>query len=353
MAKDKVRVGVVGSKFAADFHADSYKRNDKVELVAVAALDGLEEYKAKWGVKDTYKDYKEMLQRDDIDLVSICVPNFLHAQVAIACAAAGKDVICEKPLATNSADAAKAVAACKEAGVKLFYAEDWCFAPSLKRVIEIVKKGGIGDVLYVKAKEVHNGTHSPFAKKKETCGGGSLIHLGIHPVGWALHLLGEEGKNPVVEVIGKTNGGSADNYVHKDNTGEDFGLGIIKFAKGQHAFVEGNYITLGGMDDKIELYGTAGRIAVDLTFGSPVSVYSRPGIDYVIEKTDNTVGWTKPAVDEFFNLGYVEELAYFVDCVAKDEQPFWGVSGDNGLMCLRVIEAMYKSSEEGRTIKLG
>lgn len=348
--KEKIRIGIVGSKFAADFHADSYARNERAEVVAVAAIDNLEEFSKKWNIPDTYEDYNDMLKRDDIDLVSICVPNFLHHDVIVASAKTGKHIVCEKPLSTTLEDARDAISVCKENNVKLLYAEDWVFSPALKRVEEIIKDGGIGEVLYVKAKECHNGTHSPFAKNKKTCGGGSLIHLAIHPIGWALHLLSDEGKNPVVEVVGKCNGGLEDNYVHKDNSGEDWALGVMKFKSGQHAFVEGNYITVGGMDDKVEIYGTEGLIKIDLTFGSPITVYSRPGYSYAIEKTDNTLGWTKPAVDEFYNLGYVDELRYAVDIIRKDEQPIYGVSGANGLACMGVIDAMYRSSESGKTI---
>lgn len=348
---EKVRIGIVGSKFAADFHCDSYSRNEKAEVVAVAAIDNLPQISSKWHIPSTYEDYNEMLRRDDIQLVSVCVPNFLHHRVVLAAAKAGKNVVCEKPLGITVAEAREMVEACRAAGVKLFYAEDWVFAPALRRVIEVVKEGGVGDVLYVKAKETHNGTHSVFAKNAKTCGGGCLIHLGIHPIGWVLHFLGAEGRNRVAEVFGSTNAGGADNFVHKDNTGEDWACGLIKFANGQRALVEGNYITVGGMDDKIEIYGSQGVIKVDLTFGSPVSVYSRPGYSYTIEKADNTLGWTRPAVDEFYNLGYVHELRYAVECVLKDEQPTYGVSGALGLRCTQVLEAMYQSSREGRVVR--
>ncbi len=349
---DKVRVGIVGSKFAAGFHADSYARDNRVEIIAVAAIDGLEEFSKAWNVPNTYEDYNEMLARDDIDLISVCVPNFLHHDVTIAAAKAGKHIICEKPLATTSADGKEMVKACKDAGVKLFYAEDWVFAPALNRALEIVAEGGIGKALYLKARETHNGSHSPFAKKKSTCGGGSLIHLAIHPVGFALYMFGGP-DNPAVEVTALTTGGLDKNYVHKDFEGEDWSVGVIRFADGRAALIEGNYITVGGMDDVVDIYGSEGRITVNLTFGSPLDVYSRKGIGYVIEKTDFTHGWTKPAVDEFFNLGYVEELRYFVDCVLNDEQPKFGVDAANGLATILVIEAMYKSAEEGKTIKIG
>jgi predicted dehydrogenase len=349
---EKVRIGIVGSKFAAGFHADSYKRHEHTEIVAVAAIDNLEEFSRQWDIPRTYEDYHEMMAKEDIDLVSVCVPNFLHKDVVLTAAKYGKNVLCEKPLATNAQDANLMVEACKKAGVKLFYAEDWVFSPSLHRVEQIIKKdNGIGQVLYIKAKETHNGTHSPFAKNKDTCGGGCLIHLGIHPIGWALHFLGQEGRNKVVEVIGKVNGGGEDNYVHKDNTGEDWGLGVLKFANGEHALVEGNYITVGGMDDKIEIYGTEGVVKVDLTFGSNIDVYSRQGYGYAIEKADNTLGWTKPAVDEFYNLGYVDELAYAVDCVRNDLEPMYGCSGKLGAACNSIIEALYESSRTGQVIK--
>jgi predicted dehydrogenase len=240
---------------------------------------------------------------------------------------------------------------CKKNRVKLMYAEDWCFAPALVRTQQIIEEGALGDILYVKAKEVHSGTHSPYAKDKKTCGGGSLIHLAVHPIGWLLCLLGDGGKNGVVEVIGKTNEGGKDNYVHKENSGEDWAVGIIKFESGAHGFVEGNYITVGGMDDKVEIYGTEGVMKVDLTFSSPINVYSRRGYTYAIEKADNTLGWTRPAVDEFYNLGYVNELEHFVDCVLMDEPPMWGVDGETGLWCLRIVDAMYRSSREGRTVR--
>jgi predicted dehydrogenase len=351
MMNNKIKVGIVGSKFAADFHADSYRRNPAVSMEAVAAIDNLEPFAKKWKIPRVYKDYREMLSKEDIDLVSVCAPNFLHHDIVLAAAGAGKHVLCEKPLATKAQDARAMVAACKKAEVKLFYGEDWCFAPALNRAVTVIKEGGIGRPLYVKAKECHNGTHSPFARNKKTCGGGCLIHLGIHPIGWALYLLAKGGKNPVVEVFARCNGGLKDNYVHKRNSGEDFSVAIMKFAGGEHALIEGNYITVGGMEDRVEIYGSAGNIKADLTLGSCLDVYSRPGYGYAVEKADNTLGWTKPAVDEFHNLGYVDELACAVQCVREDKEPMYGCSGRLGLACVEIIEAMYKANAGGKAVR--
>ncbi len=348
----KVRVGIVGSRFAANLHAHAYGETGEADLVAVAAVDNLEEFAAHWCIPNQYGDYREMLARDDLDLISVCAPNFLHRDVVVAAAEAGKHVVCEKPLAVSAGQARDMVRTCNTRGVKLMYAEDWCFAPALTRAAGLVREGAIGDVLYVKAKEAHSGTHSPYAKDKKTCGGGSLIHLAVHPIGWLLDLCGDNGKNRVVEVIGRTNGGGRDNYVHTGNTGEDWAVGIMKFENGIHGLIEGNYITAGGMDDRVEIYGAEGVIRADLTFGSPLAVYSRRGFGYAVEKADTTTGWTRPAVDEFYSLGYLHELKYFVGCVLKNEQPAWGVSGECGLRCMEVVEAMYQSTEQDRTIRI-
>ncbi|MHC4073157.1 MAG: Gfo/Idh/MocA family protein [Planctomycetota bacterium] len=348
---NKLRVGIVGSKFAATLHAECYRRNNKVETVAVTALDDLEEFAARFRIPHTYEDFHEMVERDDIDAISVCVPNFLHHDVTIAAAKAKKHVICEKALATTAQGAVEMVEACAGEGVKLFYAEDWVFVPSLSRVEEIIAEGALGEVLFVKAKETHNGSHSPFAKKRSTCGGGSLIHLATHPIGYLLHLFRAD-QNSVTEVTGVMTGGLADNFIHKDFEGEDWFAGLMTFADGKRALVEGNYITVGGMDDRVEIYGTEGRISVDLTFGSNIEVYSRGGYGYAIEKTDFTHGWTRPAVDEFHSLGYVSEIDYFVDCIVNDRRPKFGVSGAGGLACMQVVEGFYRSATEGRTIKV-
>ncbi len=341
------RIGIVGSKFAADFHADAYSRNPKAEIVAVAAIDNLEPYAKKWGIKETMTDYKDLCKRKDIDIIDVCVPNFLHHDVVMEAAANGKHVFCEKPLATTVEDAREMVAFCKKQGVILTYDEDWCFAPALLKAMNLINQGAIGRMLWVKAKEVHNGSHSPFAQQKKFCGGGSLMHLAIHPIGFVRFLFGEK----VTEVTGFITGGGEQNFYHKTYTGEDWGSCMLKFESGRYAFCEGNYITVGGMDDKVEIYGEEGRLNIDLTFSSPIQAYSRPGFDYAIEKTDTTKHWTWPAVDEFANLGYVDQLRYFVDCVLEGKQPMFGVTGEDGLAAVEIVTAAYESAATGKVIK--
>jgi predicted dehydrogenase len=348
MPMDRLRVGIIGSRFAASLHLDAYRRLNYVDVIAAAAIDNLEEFGRPNNIPHLYHNYEEMLKRDDLDLISVCIPNHLHCQAVKAAAQAKKHIICEKPLATNLEDAREMIKVCQENKVKLMFAEDWCFAPALVKAKKIMKEGAIGEVLYIKAKECHPGSHSPYARKLAYCGGGAIIHLGIHPIGFVRWFKEEE----VVEVIGKVSGGGEKNLRHSYFEGEDWGCAILTLKDGTQAFIEGNYITCGGLDDFVEIYGTQGVIKINLSQGSPVSVYSLRGYSYAIEKAETTKGWTRPAVDEEMALGYPGEIAHFTQCVLEDKEPQFGVRGEDGLKNLEIVMAIYQSAKEGKVVKL-
>ena len=106
------------------------------------------------------------------------------------------------------------------------------------------------------------------------------------------------------------------------------------------------------MDDVIEFYGTEGVIKVDLTFGSPLTVYSPGGYSYAVEKADFTHGWTRPAIDEYYSLGYRDELQHFVDCVMDGSPQAAGTRVEDGFEVLRMIFAIYESNRTGSVVRL-
>ena len=344
-----VRIGIIGAKFAGGFHMDVWKTIPGAEVTAVADLseEARTTFQKKYGIPKIYGDGTELIRDPDIDVVDICVPNYLHSQIAVAAMQGGKSVICEKPFATTMEDADKLMEAQVKSGMRFFYAEDWIFAPALQRMETIIKTGGIGNLFYLKGMEVHNGSHSPYAKTIKFCGGGSLIHLGVHPIGYFHHLLGMPSK-----VTGFCSPGGEGNFIHKDFEGEDWALGILQYPNGIKAQIEGNYITSGGMDDVVEVYGSEGRIRVDITFGSPLSVFSKKGIDYAVEKAEFTHGWTHPAVDENDSLGYRNELGHFLSCLKEDREQMHGTDAQSGFNTFRIIDALYRSVREGKTISL-
>ena len=344
---EKVKVGIIGSRFAAGLHAKAYQRCIRANIVAAAATDNIENFCKQYKIPKAYNNYKEMLKKEDIQMVSVCVPNYLHKEVVLAAANAGKHVVCEKPLATTLEDCDEMIEVCRDNKIKLMYAEDWVFAPALIRAKHIYKEGAIGDIVYIKAKESHGGSHSLYAQKLKYCGGGAMIHLGIHPAGFVYWLK----EKKVVEVIGKTSKGLNNNLIHSEFEGEDWAAGILTFEDNTFALIEGNYVTFGGLDNRIEIYGTKGNIKVNLTQGSPILVYSSIGYEYAIEKAETTKGWTFPAVDEESSLGYENEISYFVDCVKLNKEVMKGVRGKDGRIALQVVMDIYESAKNGGTIK--
>ncbi|MFW5714151.1 MAG: Gfo/Idh/MocA family protein [Brevefilum sp.] len=296
---ERVKVLIVGAAFSADLHADGYARiPEKVEIVGIVDKD-LEKVHAladKYGFENiqAYDDFATAIAEVDCNVVDVCMPNFLHHPVTMAALEQGRDVICEKPLATTVEDAREMIETAKALGKHIYYAEDWLGSPALKKARELVESGAIGDLTFVRARECHSGSHSPFAQTIEYCGGGAMVHLGVHPVGFMLALKNNRWK----ELVALTSGGGETNLIHRTMEGEDWAGALMRFEDGTTAVLEANYVTAGGMEDIIDFYGTQGCLHVDLTFTSAIEGFSIPGFDYTVEKAEVTTGWSRPAVDE-------------------------------------------------------
>ncbi len=346
----KIKVLLLGASFSADLHMDGYSRTEKAKVVAICdkSTDRVKSLAKDYSITDyiAYTDIEEALEKTDCDLVDICLPNFLHCEAAVLALEKGKDIICEKPLATTVEDAQKIVDTAARKGRHIYYAEDWLFAPAIRRALSIVSEGAIGKLLYVRARECHSGSHSPFAQKIAYCGGGCMIHLGIHPISFML----SQKNNEWTELVAMTSGGEKNNLIYKEMEGEDWSACLIRFRDGTSALLEGNYITKGGMEDILDFYGTEGCLHVDLNFTGPISCFSMPGVNYVIEKAEMNTGWTRPAVDEKYHLGYVDEIEYFIDCCSEGKDARIGLRGSDGLEALKVIACIYQSAKEGKKI---
>lgn len=343
-----IKVLILGAAFSADLHADAYARiRDKAEIVAIADKDPLRiaELAGRYGFTgyQEFDDFEKAIAETECDVVDICLPNFLHHRAAVAALSRGRDIICEKPLATTVEDARDIVETAEKYGRRVYYAEDWIGCPSLVKAMEIIESGAIGELKFVRARECHCGSHSPFAQTIKYCGGGCMVHLGVHPVGFMLAIK----NNKWSELVALTSGGGAGNLIHRTMEGEDWAGALMRFQDGTTAVLEANYVTSGGMEDIIDFYGTKGCLHADLTFSSALRTFSIPGLDYTVEKAEITTGWSNPAVDEKFNLGYVAEINHFIDCAADKRDAKTGLRGIDGLETLKVISLIYKSAREG------
>jgi predicted dehydrogenase len=340
-----IGVGIIGSQFVADLHAEAFKQvpNAKVVAVASATEAHAKAFAQKHHVPKWFTDFRELLELKEVQVVTLCLPNDLHCRATADAARAGKHVICEKPLCMNLSEADQMIAACKRAGVKLMYAEELCFTPKYVRAKQLVDEGALGKVYLVKQSEKHNGPHSPWFWDVERSGGGVLLDMGCHGIEFARWILGRPNATSVYAHCGT--------YVHKDKTrGDDNAIIIVEFENDVVALIEESWTRLGGMDDRAEIYGSKGVTYADLLHGSALETYSEVGYGYAVEKAPTTKGWTFTMYEEIWNYGFPQEMQHFVNCVTNDTPP--AVTGEDGRAVLEIMMAAYTSAAAGKKIKL-
>src|SRR5215813_15253198 len=244
----KVKIGLIGSQFQADIHAVSLQSMPhEAEIVAVCSptSGNAARFAQHFGIPRVFTDYREMLKESDIEMINICAPNSLHAQMTKDAAAAGKHIVCEKPLAMTIAEGEEMIAAAKKHGVLLMYGEELLFTPKYLKVKEMADAGAFGKVYLVKQGEKHFGPHSDWFWDVNRSGGGALMDLGCHGIAFCYWFLG---RSPITSVYCQLG-----TYVHKQKTqGEDEAITILEFANGAVGMIENSWAKKGGMDDRIE-----------------------------------------------------------------------------------------------------
>ena len=342
----KVKVGIIGSQFEADIHACAFKiAPEEAEVVAVASPTpgNAAALARKYAIPRVFTDYRKMLQEPDIEMITIAAPNYLHAEMAIACAEAGKHIVCEKPLAMTVGEGEQMLAAARQHGVLLMYAEELFFTPKYVKAKEMADAGAFGKVHLVKQSEKHFGPHSPWFWDVRRSGGGAFMDLGCHGIAFCYWFLGRPSIKSVYCQMGT--------FVHGDKTqGEDECLCILNFANGSVGLVENSWARRGGMDDRIEVYGDAGVTYGNLHMGNALPTYSETGYGYAVEKAPTTKGWSYPVFDELWNYGIPQEMLHFSRCVKGKETPL--ATGEDGLVVLEALYAGYASAAAGRRIDL-
>lgn len=342
----KTRVAILGTGFISNIHLESYKRFvHDAEIVAIYGRD-LEHAKKKaeeFQIPAAFDDLDKLFESCEIDVVDICLPNYLHYDACMKATACKKHVIIEKPLALTLEQADEMIQACEDNGLKLMYAEELCFAPKYERVRNLVNAGAVGDVYLLKQAEKHSGPHSRWFYQKETAGGGVMMDMGCHALAWFRWM------NKGVKV--KSVYADMKTVLHKDITDcDDNTITLVEFENGVTGMAEDSWARHGGMDDRIEVYGTKGVSYADLFQGNSALTYSTEGYDYAAEKAGTTQGWSFTMYEEAFNQGYPQELTHFIDCVRNNKEPL--VTGRDGRDVLEIIYAAYESARLGQKVPL-
>jgi predicted dehydrogenase len=344
--KGRVKVGIIGSGFEADIHADSFRlMPDEAEVVAVASPTpgNAERFAKKHHIPRFFSDYRKLLAEADIEMITIAAPNTLHAAITVEAANLGKHIVCEKPLCMTLEEADLMVDTCRQKGVLLMYAEELFFTPKYVKAKQMADEGAFGEVYLVKQTEKHFGPHAPWFWDVDRSGGGVFMDMGCHGIAFCYWFLGRPAIKNILCHMGT--------YVHRDKTrGEDDCVCIIEFENGAKGLVENSWARRGGMEDRVEIYGSGGVTYADLHMGNALPTYSEAGYGYAVEKAPTTKGWTWPVFEELWNYGFPQEMHHFARCVRGKESPI--ATGEDGRVVQEALYAGYQSAGLGAKVAL-
>ncbi len=343
---ERVKVGIIGSQFQADIHAESFRlMPDEAEVVAVASPTpgNAEQFARRHRIPRWFTDYRQMLAEPDLELITIAAPNTLHAAMTVDAANAGKHVVCEKPLAMTLEEADLMIDVCRRRGVLLMYAEELFFTPKYLKAKQMADDGAFGKVYLVKQTEKHFGPHAPWFWDVRRSGGGVFMDMGCHGIAFCYWFLGRSRIKRVLCHLGT--------YVHADKTeGDDDALCILDFENGAKGVVENSWARRGGMEDRVEVYGEGGMTFADLHMGNALPTYSEYGFGYAVEKAPSTRGWSWPVFEELWNYGFPQEMHHFARCVRGKATP--QATGEDGRVVQEVLLAGYQSAGIGGRVEL-
>jgi len=331
----------------------SYARlSDRVELVAVADVNESNARTAaeRFHIPHVYTDYREMLQRDDLQVVVVATPNFLHKDTTIAALEAGKHVHCEKPLACNAHEAREMVQTARRVGKLLHVSLQWRFSGVAQFLHKyIVQEGNLGEVYYARAHALRRRGIPGWGVfiDKEKQGGGPLIDIGVHILDITLWLMGypkpvaafgatyaKFGNRPdVVGLMGQ--------WDYTRFTVEDFAVGLIRFENGATVTLESSFCANIERDEfSTLLLGDKDGVFADPIGEHPVRIMTERNYTlYNIEPAN------LPNVNS-----YQANVEAFVDAVSHNKPA--PIPGEHGFYLNAIIDAIYESSETGREVRI-
>lgn len=328
----KYRVGIIGlgrqaSLFEEDplahkpcSHAGAYSRFPKTQIVAACDIrqDRLERFSKTWGVKSLYKDYKEMLKRENLDIVSVCTHTPLHHEMTLAAAKTPgvRAIFCEKPMASTLREAEEMIAVCKKNKVLLVVGQTRRWDPTFRKVSELIKKGEIGEVKTVVG----------------YCTAGLL-----------------NGASHLIDLLRFFNGDIDWIFANlkRDKSTEPSGSGFFKFKNGAYGFLDSDFNKY--VNFEITVTGTKGKLrGGGMLRGGQVFEFCK------VKPSTFESGLFEFDQQKFPKVSQERPLLLavkdIVECLETGKKPF--CTGEDGKAVLEIAFAFHKSDQLGKKVKL-
>jgi predicted dehydrogenase len=325
--------GLIGMFYTMTLHGQ--RGRDRVSVVYSRTRERAEQFAQKWDIPNAVTDLKQAIEHPETDVVVIGLPNAQHVEAVELAAAAGKAVLCTKPLGRTADEARQMLDTVERAGVFAGYLEDLVYTPKTLQAIKSIKAGALGDVLWVRSRETHPGPHSAWFWDAEQAGGGAIVDLGCHCAEIIRCFAGKN--NRPVEVMCW-----ADTLVHPI-AAEDNAIALIRFENGAVGQFEVSWTFRGGMDLRDEVAGTNGTIWLNHFLRTGFEMFTATGGGYVAEKAETESGWLFPVGDEVHELGYNHMFTDMFDALDQGRAPM--ETFYDGYVINGILDAAYRSAK--------
>lgn len=340
---------IIGTGLIADFHARAIKAMQGGYLQAVCSRT--KERAAEFATKyecTPYNSISKVLADPKVDIVVLATPSGLHLDDAVAAAAAGKHVICEKPLEINLERVDAMIAAHELAGTKLGCIFQLRYMPVIAAIRQLLSDNRLGTLTY-------GGVHVPWWRADEYYkdsswhgsleldGGGALINQSIHMIDLLCDLMPE-----VEQVAGFTSSAG-----HPYMEGEDAGVAALRFKGGALGVIYGTTSAWPGQKRRLEINGTKGSLVMEDNFISFLKLADDPDgsaekllAEFGVQDTQRATSASNPAAMDF----YLHQQCFEDFANALQGKTEYGIDGCSGRRSVAVIEAIYSSNKEGKVI---
>ena len=332
---EKVNIGVIGVGRIGRLHARNLKYQvPGLKVLAVADIfeKSAREVASQLEIPIAEKDYRVLLENNDIDAVVICSSTDTHAQIISEAAQAGKHIFCEKPIALDIDKIDQAIAAVKNAGIKLQVGFNRRFDPSFKKAKDLVKKGTIGTPHLVR---ITSRDPEPPPISYVKISGGIFLDMMIHDFDIARFLLGQE----VVELM------AVGSCLVDPAIGEagdiDTAIVTLKYEGGAWGTIDNSRKAVYGYDQRIEIFGSEGCVMVGNPTPTEVTINSAEDT-----KTDKPLYF----FTERYQEAYLAEMKEFIKCIQEDTKP--PVGGFDGKISVQMGYAAKESLIKGSFVKI-
>ena len=382
----KFNIGMVGYKFMGKAHSHAYKEAPMafpgapvpvMKAICGRNREGVERAAVQFGWETVVTDWRELVNRDDIDIIDINAPSDAHKDIAVAAARAGKHVFCEKPLALNLADAREMLRAAEEAGVKHMICFNYRFAPAVQLAKKLVQEGRLGRIYHFRAWFLQDWIVDPdfplvWRLDKKVAGSGAHGDLGAHLIDLAHFLIGD-----MEEVVGMSETFIRERPLPSEMTGlsakgdasapkgevtvDDATLFLARFANGALGSFEATRFAPGHRcTNAFEINGSKGSVKFDFERMNELQVYFTDDAEDVqgfrrVMVTDPAHAYMDAWWPAGHSIGYGQTFTHVVvellSAIAEDRQPVPNFR--DGVKCQEVLEAVERSVAERRWVKPG